>query len=113
MAMVQVKHNKKTLVYPMHYGDQHTVLILSIESDHRLLELLKVHKNIVERIHFKGLIASFLLILPSHCASHTLISSYHFPSVRASFRDQGVGNGMAGFLYRCATEDLKILKIDE
>ena len=100
MVMVQVKHNKKTLVYPMHYGDQHTVLILSIEFDHRLLELLKIHKNIVERIHFKELIASFLLILPSHCASHTLISSCHslarmLLSVRASFIDQGVGNGMA------------------
>ena len=64
MLMVQEKHNKKTLVYPMHYGDQHTVLLLSIESDHRLLELLKIHKNIVERIHFKGLSANFLSILP-------------------------------------------------
>ena len=85
MVMVQVKHNKKTLVYPMHYGDQHTVLLLSIESDHRLLELLKIHKNIVERIHFKGLIASFLLILLSHCASYTMISSYHFPSTYVAF----------------------------
>ena len=69
----------------MHYGDQHTILLLSIEFDCRLLELLKIYKNIIERIHFKGLSASFLSILPSHCASYTMISSYHFPSTYVAF----------------------------
>ena len=69
----------------MHYGDQHTDLLLSIESDHCLLELLKIHINIVERIHFKGLSASFLSILPSHCGSYTMIFSYHFLSMYVAF----------------------------
>lgn len=74
----------------IHFDNEHQlaktiILLLSIESDHRLLELLKIHKNIVERIHFKGLSASFLSILLSHCASYTMISSYHFPSTYVTF----------------------------
>ena len=67
----------------------------------------KLHDQLIVFIGSGGVATKVYIVLPLLSSQRMLLS------IRARFRDQGVGNGMAGFLYHCATEDLKILKFDE